>query len=432
MGNKALSRIFRAINKLLLVCKNSGFRGGVRLTFKLLKEAYMKHGIKGIVSKFKQTSEKIDIVDDYSYVVNRDVIALNENQKEKLMSRDGIIINWIVPDFGTGASGGHTTIFRFISSFEKKGIHNKVYLWGKNVKQSDSDYLRHFVKDNYGIDNNDYEIDSDISNMEFAHYTVATSWQTAYYLKTYNNTLGKCYFIQDYEPFFYPMGSNYLLAENTYKFGFKGIFAGDWLSGMLSKKYGMNGVTFSFAYDAAIYKQNYQLKKDKSLLVYARPSTERRCFELALLALNDLAGKMPELNISFFGENISQYRIPFKHQEYGFLSHKELAKVYGESTLCLVMSPTNLSLVPLEAIASGGMIATGLGANNEWLLSSLNAVFLSNNPQDMSDKLYEVLSDKNIESKYVAENECIKAHCSWDNECSKVADYLKKEIEDLL
>ena len=39
------------------------------------------------------------------------------------------------------------------------------------------------------------------------------------------------YFVQDFEPLFYPMGSDYLLAENTYRKGLYHITTGAWCEG---------------------------------------------------------------------------------------------------------------------------------------------------------------------------------------------------------
>ena len=56
----------------------------------------------------------------------------------------------------------------------------------------------------------------------------ATGWETAYPVFNDAGDARKCYFVQDFEPLFYPVGSEYVLAENTYRFNFFGITAGKW------------------------------------------------------------------------------------------------------------------------------------------------------------------------------------------------------------
>src|SRR5690606_37442928 len=57
----------------------------------------------------------------------------------------------------------------------------------------------------------------------------ATAWETAYPVFVDPSTARRLYFVQDFEPTFYATGSNSVLAENTYRFGFHGITAGRWL-----------------------------------------------------------------------------------------------------------------------------------------------------------------------------------------------------------
>jgi hypothetical protein len=44
--------------------------------------------------------------------------------------------------------------------------------------------------------------------------------------------------VQDFEPYFEPVGSYSTFAENTYRFGFHGITLGEWLSKKLTNEYG--------------------------------------------------------------------------------------------------------------------------------------------------------------------------------------------------
>ena len=88
---------------------------------------------------------------------------------------------------------------------------------------------------------------------KYAHATVATSWITAYFVRNFQNTISKFYFIQDFEPYFYAHGSEYSFAENTYSFGFRGITAGDWLRDIAREQYGMKAMSFHFSYDRTIY-----------------------------------------------------------------------------------------------------------------------------------------------------------------------------------
>ena len=77
-----------------------------------------------------------------------------------------------------------------------------------------------------------------------SQFTFATGWQTAYWVNHYQATKEKYYFIQDFEPYFYPVSTEFALAEDTYKLGMKAITAGSWLS----KNWHVN-----MAWNASIY-----------------------------------------------------------------------------------------------------------------------------------------------------------------------------------
>lgn len=89
----------------------------------------------------------------------------------------------------------------------------------------DDESFKEFLRKYYNttLTNENIEIYNDVENVKFAHAIVATGWQTAYFVRRFNNVISKFYFVQDFEPLFYSMGSEYLMAENTYKFEFRGI-----------------------------------------------------------------------------------------------------------------------------------------------------------------------------------------------------------------
>ena len=160
--------------------------------------------------------------------------AIGKNLDERLRPTDKnkIIINWIIPEVGSG-SGGHWVIFTMVRFLEKFGHHNRIYLFGK-TKHGSSEELKNFIGESF------YKLKAEVYNniddVKDSDALIATSWPTAYPVRAIQNTKRKFYFVQDFEPWFYPMGSEYKLAENTYKFGFVGICAGPWLAKTVKRK----------------------------------------------------------------------------------------------------------------------------------------------------------------------------------------------------
>ena len=133
--------------------------------------------------------------------------------------------------------------------------------------------------------------------------------------------------------------------------GFRGITAGDWLRDIMRNEYGMQADSFHFSYDDKVYQPKEKQDNEKRVFFYARPVTPRRDFELGMLALNELCRRMPEIEVVFAGWDVSGYEIPFKHRNLGIVTPQVLADSYAICDMCLVISNTNLSLVPFEVMA---------------------------------------------------------------------------------
>ena len=155
-----------------------------------------------------------------------------------------------------------------------------------------------------------------------------------------------------------------------------------------------------------------------------------RDFELCLLALNELSKKIPDLEVVFAGWDVSQYEIPFKHQNLGIMKIEELSDLYGKCDLCLVISNTNLSLLPLEVMASGSVAVCSKGANSEWLVSEENSVLVSYDPIEIANTMYTYLNDSEKLDAIRQKGIEFAQHTSWNVEGKKVLDAVLKGIKE--
>lgn len=338
------------------------------------------------------------------------------------------VIHWIIPEPGVG-SGGHLNIFRFVTALQKKGLRNRVYVRKPVRFFSDRD-LTDFIHKNYPIIDESVEFHFSCEGMPFCHAIVATSWDTAYFVRNFNNTISKYYFVQDFEPYFYAMGSEYKFAENTYRFGFRGLTAGDWLKQKLEKEYNMPCTSFHFSYDKELYKPIEKRDQQKRVFFYARPVTPRRAWELGLLALMELHRRIPDIEVVFAGWDISNYYIPFKHLNAGSVALDKLADLYAQCDICFVMSLTNLSLLPLEVMASGGVIATQEDANNAWMINDQNALIIDCDPVHIAEKLADFLEHPEKREFLRKQGIAFAQQTEWEKETEKVYDAIKKGIEE--
>ncbi len=368
------------------------------------------------------------------------------DERFRATDKNKMVVNWVIPDMGVG-SGGHMTIFGTIGFLEKFGHKNRIYVFG-GTKHGSSRKLKKFINDNFF--NLEAEIFSTTDNMKDSDAVVATSWQTAYPVKAVQNTRQKFYFVQDFEPWFYPMSSEYKMAENTYKFGFYGICAGPWLAKTVKENYDMGADYFDLAYNPKVYYPRErkasivlesrdefnsakkitlpEIKKPK-IVCYARPVTPRRCFELTIQALRELDMRGLDFDLSFAGWDLSSYIIPFEYRNLRILTHEGLANLYSWADLGVVFSPTNYSLLPQEMMACKLPILEMKSPTTEAIFKDGENITLAEpDPIVIADKL-EWLINNLEERQKLAENayEYVKQF-SWEKSARKVEEILKREL----
>ena len=387
-----------------------------------------RKGFKGAREYIDKVSSKINVFEFFDFIVNEDKVELNKADYEKHKNDEVKLLNWIIPEVGAG-SGGHLNIFRFISNLEKIGFHSRIYIFNSNAITEEEE-LKSFLRKYFPILDEKVECYFDCSNVKFAHGTIATSWQTAYFLKNFDNTISKFYFVQDFEPYFYALGSEYQFSENTYKMGFRGITAGEWLKEKLNKEYGMITDSFGFSYDKNIYTPHEKKDETNRVFFYARPVTPRRDFELGLLALRELDKRVDNLEVYFAGWDISNYEIPFNYKDYGILSIDQLSEIYAQCDMCLIISNTNLSLLPLEVMASNSVAVCSKGENSTWLVNEGNSVLVEYDPFEIAEKMAYYF--KNPEELAMIRKKGLEfaQDTSWVKEAEKVKAALLKGISE--
>jgi glycosyltransferase involved in cell wall biosynthesis len=233
----------------------------------------------------------------------------------------------------------------------------------------------------------------------------------------------KFYFVQDLENRFYAEGSLAEFAKETYRWGFYGITLGCWIADALRKEFGMECSPFGFSYDREVYSPDgsRRLSEQKNrVLFYARPHTERRGFELGLLALSLVAKKRPDVEFVLVGFRPERIRIPFRVVLPGLLSPTELAESYRSCHVALVLSHTNLSMLPLELMACGCAVVSNHGANVEWLLTEETTQFAAPTPESLAEATLTLLHDEKLRARKVAAGLAFAQRTDWISEIKKI------------
>lgn len=384
-----------------------------RIPFLVRMYLRMRPRLFGCLQQIEGVLSPIDIVSSYNFVLHRPYGEAFDVSKTPLNT-----VNWVVPDFAPG-SGGHINIFRLIAHLERMGYTNRIITSGV-CRYPTAQAAAACIREHFNPLKAEVMIGSD--NLPPAAITVATSWHTAYPVRNFQTTLRKCYFIQDFEPFFYPVGTDYLMAEQTYRFGLHGITAGQWLTDMVSTRYGMTSESIGFSYDRDLYrKMPRKQTNERVVFFYCRPVTPRRGFELGVLTLAEVARQMPGTQFVLAGWDASNYTLPFKYLNAGSVALKNLAELYAECDMALVISNTNLSLLPLELMACGCPVVTNRGANVEWLLNEQNSAMAENTPESLSTAIVNLLKDDARRLQLAEAGIAFANNTSWESESAKVA-----------
>jgi glycosyltransferase involved in cell wall biosynthesis len=394
-----------------------------------------KEGVLGLtiagLTKIKQRKQKTtkdprQKIQFTSLVAREDVKKANWSTHPYIPPAGGskgpYTINWVMSPPGP-SGGGHQNIFRFISYLEKQGYTNRVYLYSTFDFPS-IETVRQNLSGSYA--KTSASIEWLKGPMAPADAIFATGWETAYSVFNDPSSARRFYFVQDFEPYFYPVGSDYILAENTYRFGFYGITAGGWLAKKLHNDYGMQCSNYDFGADTELYRYTNDQKR-KEIFFYARPVTTRRGFELGILALEIFHEKRPDYTITLAGWDVSDYDIPFPYNNLKALSLSELSDVYNRSGAALVMSLTNMSLLPLELLAAGTIPVVNNGENNRLVSNNPYIKYADASPDALAQALIDTVDREDLPA-YAKEASKSVGGLSWDKSGAVMESILREQL----
>lgn len=258
-----------------------------------------------------------------------------------------LTIGWLCAPPGAG-SGGHTTMFRMVQALEAAG-HRCVVLVhfpnGGNIVRR-----RELVRTDWPWVKAEVVDVDDTSQVPALDACVATGWPSAHLLARRFEGVHRFYFIQDYEPFFYPRGADYELASDTYRFGFHNIALGTMVQRRLKEEVGVVSDVVPFSCDTTVYGPTGDHRRS-GVVFYTRPDVARRGYRLGSLALEEFHRRHPEQEIHLYGEPALDIAVPVTR--HGRLTPAQLNDLYNRTLGGFAMSFTNISLVAEEMLAAG-------------------------------------------------------------------------------
>ena len=374
-----------------------------------VREMVRKEGVvpalRAVIRRLRQGPARyVDVFRHYGFALPHTLPALPGEARTKTLL-------WFIPDFNVG-SGGHLNIFRTIWHLEQMGYTSTIVI-GKPVMHQNPDQARNAIREHF------FPLQAQVllgfDGLPPCEFALATGWDTAYSVRAFTGAQHKLYFVQDYEPHFYPVGSESMLAENTYRFGFFGITAGGWLADKLAREYGMTTHPVGFGVELERYRRLPRREPEiRRVFFYARPPTPRRAFEIGLLVLNLVWERLPDVQFVLAGWDTAGYHIPFPHLGCGTLALDDLPDLYSQCDAALVLSLTNASLLPLELMASGCAVVSNRGPNVEWLLNDEVVTLADSSPEALADALCSLLQDNERRQRISEKAEAFARAQTWE------------------
>ena len=239
---------------------------------------------------------------------------------------------------------------------------------------------------------------------------VATLWSTASLadqLVKRGKAAKAAYFIQDYEPWFFPESekiSRYKVQQ-TYGMISHRIAKSRWLVDMLAKE-GHDTHQIRLGMDLGVFYPRNVDRTHPVVLAMARPQTRWRGFTPTMESLANVKRQMPNAEIVLFGDRfLRQQSIPFDFRDEGIVANQtRMAELYSEASVFLDGSDfQGFGRCGLEAMACGAAcVLTGDGGVNEYAVHDQNALIVPPKRPDLfSEAILTLLGDELLRKRLI-------------------------------
>jgi glycosyltransferase involved in cell wall biosynthesis len=310
-------------------------------------------------------------------------------------------IYFVLPAGGIG--GGILSVVQEAVGMSRLG-HDVQILTRKRYRDNYSRFFPELVQ--HGMIFSFYESELDFQSLAArADVLIATTWDSprmiAPIVKQYPRIL-PVYYVQDYEPWFFPEGSDERqVAFDSYKLipGTLCMAKTQWLSQTLDRLQGVRAVKVSPGLDRNVFfppdNDTVQQKIPIGVVAMIRPDSPRRGAERTLRVLKTIQNRFaPVVRIHLFGckdEEILPMDHDFVYHNHGVLKREDVGALYRESALFVDFSDYQaFGRTGLEAMACGCVpILPSEGGVHEYAEHRKNALIVDTGDEE---QIVEALS----------------------------------------
>lgn len=313
--------------------------------------------------------------------------------KEEVSSMIAKKIAWIIPSPIKG-SGGIRTMIQNANFLVRQGFECDIYVEEDYVNTNES--MKQRIINFYGECLCDVYVGIDFKkeyDLAFATYSIKTP-DYLYYMK--NNVKRKAYFIQDFEPWFEPMGGLYLDMEHTYKYGLNGVSIGKWLAYKLQHEFNQPMNYFSFCADTNVYKKLDNVEKENAVCFIFQPEKPRRCSNIGIRALLLVKSLRPDVKIYLYGSDVD-IKLDVEMENLHIMPIDKCNELYNKCKVGVCMSSSNPSRIPFEMMAAGLPVVDLYRENNLYDIPEDGVLLADTSPEAIATAIIKILDDDKLQ-----------------------------------
>jgi GT2 family glycosyltransferase/glycosyltransferase involved in cell wall biosynthesis/predicted SAM-dependent methyltransferase len=369
-------------------------------------------------------------------VVDADARSVEALHREHSAAAAPKTVNWFLPDIDSPFYGGVNTVLRLAGYLARHhDVENRFVFWSA----PNEPYFRSAITAAFPelgaapITFHDASIAA-LEDVPEADAAVATLWATAYSVAQFHGARRKFYMIQDFEPMFYPAGTRYALAEESYCLGLYGLCNTEHMLRLYEQRYGGRGMSFEPAVDPAIFHARgrvFERTRDHvwTVFVYARPGHWRNCSELAFLALRELKERLGDrVRIVTAGSWATPDDVGSGIEHLGLLDYHALGDFYRSCDVGVALTVSeHPSYLPLELLACGVPVVAFDNPAGHWLLRDHENSLLARRTVDsLRDSIERIVLDPELGRELARSGlrDIAERHASWDAAFASVYRYL--------
>lgn len=267
-------------------------------------------------------------------------------------------IAWVIPGIIEG-SGGLRTILGHMDALRQAGAQCDLHVADGGSGRDNAVLIKEKLLRFYGCTG--YDVYSFPQLDESYDVAIATMWSTVR-LVAEAPCRNKAYFVQDFEPWFYPMGDSFLAAVQSYRSGLPAITIGQWLTHKLGIEFGLPALPYDFTADKSVYT-HLGIARENAICVLYQPDKPRRCSEMIGEFISIMRMVAPELTIYVYGSDNSLGMRDSHIVERGVIPVDECARLYNTCLAGICISSSNPSRIPFEMMACGLPVVDIYGEN---------------------------------------------------------------------